>query len=81
MKIPPRFRQLARRALGSGAAEPIAPEALRDLAAVERVVVLRIGSGPEDPRLPGEQRTTSLAGMLDSLRDVSKDRPIVTHCG
>jgi hypothetical protein len=81
MKIPSRFRKIARRVTGSSAAEPMAPEALRDLAAREPVVVLRIGGGAADGRLPGEQRSTSLGSLLETVRDVPVGRPIVTHCG
>ena len=84
MKLPPRIRQLTRSAIGLRKSESITPAELQSLAAREPVLVLSVGilgDGAPDPRLPGEQRGTSLARLASAVADVPKERSIVTHCG
>ena len=59
IKLPAAARRLTRRSIGMSRAQPIAPEALHDLAQREEVLVIGVGlvrPGTQDPRLPGEQR-------------------------
>lgn len=84
MKLPAGARKFARRTMGMGRSQPIAPEALHELAAREDVLVISVGMvrpGTTDPRLPGEQRTASLASLATVLEDVPHTRPIILHCG
>ena len=84
MKLPARARSLARRSLGMGRAEAIAPEALLELVAREPVVVISVGmvtDGALDPRLPGVQRVASLRTLARAVADLPRERAIVLHCG
>ena len=83
-KLPPRARQLTRKTFGMGEARSIAGIALQALAASERVIVIGVGNvtaGGFDRRLPGEQRTASMLTLASVVADLSREQPIVTHCG
>jgi hypothetical protein len=84
VKLPAGARRLARRTIGIGRAEPISPTALHVLASRDDVVVIGVGilgAGAIDPRLPGEQRTASLASLPSVVADLPRERAIVLHCG
>jgi predicted dinucleotide-utilizing enzyme len=84
MKLPSSVRKITRLGLGLRKSEGISPTELQALAAREDVLVLSVGmlsNGGIDERLPGEQRTTSLANLAATVAGVSKARSIVTHCG
>jgi hypothetical protein len=84
VKLPASLRQLTRTTIGLRGAASITPTALHELAAREDVLVLAIGimtRGTLDARLPGEQRTASLAALHAAVEGVPKQRAIVTHCG
>lgn len=84
MKLPSMFRDLGRRATGSGRAASISPEALRELAEQEDVVVIGVGlvrAGARDARLPGAQRAASLLDLASVVGDLPRQQAIVLHCG
>ncbi|HEY5923758.1 MAG TPA: hypothetical protein VIV11_18880, partial [Kofleriaceae bacterium] len=84
VKLPAAARGFTRRAIGVGAAQPIAPAALAELASREPVIVIgvgMVGAGALDPRLPGEHRVASLVSLADAVADLPKQRAIVLHCG
>ena len=83
-RLPASVRTFTRRSIGMSKARPITPDALRELAVREDVLVIGVGMvrpGSRDPRLPGEQRTASLLSLVDSVAGVPKQRAIVLHCG
>lgn len=79
MKLPSSVRKLAQRVTGTGASESISPQALEAAVAREDVLVLAIGG--VDDRLPGEQRSATMANLADVCAGVPRERLIVTHCG
>lgn len=84
MKLPAAARRLARRTIGMARAQPIAPDALHELAKREEVLVIGVAvvrSGTPDSRLPGEQRVASLFTLASVVADVPRQRAIVVHCG
>jgi hypothetical protein len=67
-----------------GRAQSISPDALRELARTEPVVVIGVGMlapGPLDPRLPGDQRSASLLSLASIVADLPRQQAIALHCG
>jgi hypothetical protein len=79
MKLPSSIRKLAQRATGAGKSVGISPRELEIAAKREDVLVLSFGD--IDDRLPGEQRSATLANLAEICAGVSRARLIVTHCG
>jgi hypothetical protein len=79
MKFPRFLRSFVQRLTGLAASPRISFADARVLASREAVVFVALGARAGN--LPGEERTGSLSGIQEAVKDLPKDRPIITHCG